>query len=51
MYPVSQDAGDPAMVYYLRGYSLLQTGECALKEEEHRDFTSFLPDIRYWQGN
>jgi hypothetical protein len=35
----------PAMVYHLRGYSLLQILEIARKEEEWDDITSFLPDF------
>jgi hypothetical protein len=34
-----------AMVYHLRGYSLLQITEIARKEEEFNDITSFLPDF------
>jgi hypothetical protein len=34
-----------AMVYHLRGYSLLQITEIARKEEEYYDITSFLPDF------
>jgi hypothetical protein len=37
--------GVTAMVYHLRGYSLLQILEIARKEEECDDITSFLPDF------
>ena len=34
-----------AMVYHLRGYSLLQILKIARKEQECDDITSFLPDF------
>jgi hypothetical protein len=52
LYPSdSGGTGLPAMVYHLRGYSLLQIQGIAGRRKKKYDLTSFLPDIRYRQGN